>query len=91
MLADLLERSRQTYVSSYDVATIHAGFADADAAFTWLDKAIEERASFLLHLQWDPRFDPLRGDPRLRALLERVGPPEYSTQEFEALAGWPVH
>ena len=88
VLADLAERSKQVYVSSYDVATIHAGFGDADAAFTWLDRAAEERASFLLHLQWDPRFDPLRGDPRFRALLERIGLPEYSTQEFEALAGW---
>ena len=88
VLADLAERSKQVYVSSYDVATIHAGFGDADAAFAWLDRAAEERASFLLHLQWDPRFDPLRGDPRFRALLERIGLPEYSTQEFEALAGW---
>jgi len=91
VLADLAERSRQMYVSSYDVATIHAGLGDADAAFTCLDKAVEERASFLIHLQWDPRFDRLHSDPRFHALLERIGLPEYSTKEFEALAGWPVH
>jgi tetratricopeptide (TPR) repeat protein len=89
VLADLAERSRQMYVSAYDVATIHAGFGDADAAFAWLDRAVAERASFLIHLQWDPRFDPLHSDPRFHVLLQRVGLPEYSTQEFEALAGWP--
>jgi len=91
VLADLVARSRQMYVSFYDIATIWPGFRDADKTFEWLDQAVEERASFLLHLQWDPRFDPLRDDARLRTLLTGIGIPEYSTVEFEALASWAGH
>lgn len=37
VLAALEERSTHVYVSSCDVATIHAGFGDADSAFAWLE------------------------------------------------------
>jgi len=91
VLAELAGRAQQSYVSSYDVATIYAGFRDADRIFEWLEKAYAERASFLLHLQWDPRFDPVREDPRFHALLQRIGLPEFKTETFEALAGWAAH
>jgi hypothetical protein len=34
---------------------------------------VEERASDLIWIGVRPNFDPLRGDPRFRAALERVG------------------
>jgi serine/threonine-protein kinase len=78
VLADLSERAKKSYVSAYDIATIHAGMGEADRAFKWLDKAYEEHSSFLIHIPWDPRFDPLRSDPRFANLLARIGLPDIS-------------
>jgi hypothetical protein len=38
-------------------------------------KARAEHASFVIHAGWDPRLDPLRGDPRFGALLAEIGLP----------------
>ena len=44
-----------------------------DEAFRWLEKAADYRASFMLPIQVYPFFDPIRGDPRFDALLEKNG------------------
>jgi len=41
--------------------------------FAWLEKAMAERSINFNYLVADPRFDNLRGDPRLGVLLQRVG------------------
>jgi hypothetical protein len=46
---------------------------DLDNAFTWLDKAYNERTEYLMYLPTDPLADPLRGDPRFAQLLHRLG------------------
>jgi hypothetical protein len=51
----------------------HALIGDADAAVGWLQRARQQRDSRLLFVNVDPRFAPLRGDPRFRALIEQVG------------------
>ena len=73
VLAELLALSPQRYVSAFDVALVHAGLADQDAVFHWLQKAREERASGLVYLDVDPRLDGLRADSRFRELLRGVG------------------
>ena len=75
VVAQLSERRRQSYVSAYDVATIFVGMGNTEFAFEWLRKAYEERSSFLIHIQWDPRFDSLRSDPRFQDMLHRIGLP----------------
>jgi len=72
LLAQLLQRSKQRYVSAYDLAVVYAGFGDRDQAFQWLDKAFDERSSFLVHIRWDPRLDGLHSDPRFQELLRRL-------------------
>lgn len=71
--AQLQERAKTKYVSAYDVSVIYAGLGDKDQAFHWLEKAERDRASFLPYITWDRRADPLRGDPRFPALLQRLG------------------
>jgi len=44
---------------------------DRDAAFVWLDKAVSQHTAWMLKVH--PFLDPLRGDPRYKALLKRAG------------------
>ena len=61
------------YISPVDVATIHVGLGERDQAVEWLERALKERAYGLVFLPTDPRFDPVRSDPRLVAVMRRVG------------------
>jgi serine/threonine protein kinase/Tfp pilus assembly protein PilF len=73
ILAELEHRSKQSYVSPAFFAWIHLGLGDHDQTFAWLEKASEEHSNWLAWLNCDPRFDPLRPDPRFANLLRRVG------------------
>jgi TolB-like protein/Tfp pilus assembly protein PilF len=75
VLQTLFQRSGNSYVSAFDVATIYAGLGEKDKAFSWLDKAATEHSSFLVYVKWEPRLDPLRSDPRFERLLTRIGLP----------------
>jgi TolB-like protein/Flp pilus assembly protein TadD len=75
ILAELLDRSRRSYVSAYDLAIVYAGLGENDRAFEWLRRATDERSIFIVHLAWDARLDPLRTDPRFQELVARVGVP----------------
>jgi TolB-like protein/Tfp pilus assembly protein PilF len=73
ILAELDEQSAQRYVSPYNLARVHAASGDADLAFSWLERAWEERNPDLIELVSEPVFDPVRPDPRFADLLRRVG------------------
>ncbi|HXG68716.1 MAG TPA: protein kinase, partial [Blastocatellia bacterium] len=72
-LDELLEWSKRNWVPSYDLAVVYTGLGDAEQAFAWLEKAIVERNEYLCYLGVDPRFDPLRADPRFADILRRIG------------------
>jgi serine/threonine-protein kinase len=67
--------SRTRYITSFAVAVVHVGLGHPDSAFAWLDRAVEERTHWLVWLNRDPRWQPLRNDPRFAALVHRVGLP----------------
>ena len=73
MLADLRELSRRRFVPSYDLAIIHLGLGEPEEALGLLERAFDERSSWLIHLDVDPRLAPLRGDRRFLDLVGRVG------------------
>ena len=54
------------YISAYDIAVIHAGLGDLDAARGEIAKAREERAAWMVFYDVDPRLDALRS-PSSRA------------------------
>jgi len=71
-LNNLLETSKQKYVSGYHIAAIYVGLKDKDQAFNWLNKALQDRADWMVNLKVDPRLDSLRSDPRFGDLLRRM-------------------
>ena len=68
--------SRTEYVTAYAVALVHAALGQADSAFTWLDRSVAERTHWVLWLNRDRRWDPIRADPRFGRLTARVGLPD---------------
>ena len=72
ILTKVIERSPRVYFPSYDIALIYLGLGEKDLAFDWLEKAFQERSPWLIHLNVDPRFDPVRSDPRFRELVRRL-------------------
>ena len=75
VLEQLRAISKERYVPSHHFADVYIGLGDNDQAFAWLEKAYEERSSYLTYLKVDPAFDPLRSDPRFADLVRRVGLP----------------
>jgi serine/threonine protein kinase/tetratricopeptide (TPR) repeat protein len=57
------------------LAWVFIGLDDKEHAFEWLEKAYQRRAVLIRNLKTDFVFDPLRGDPRFKDLLRRVGLP----------------
>jgi serine/threonine-protein kinase len=74
-IAQLEELSKQRFVSPAFIALIHTALGDKEQAFAWLEKAHTENDANLARLKVDPRFDPLRSDPRFTDLVRRVGLP----------------
>lgn len=72
----LVERVRALsatrYVSGYHLALPLVALGEHDRAFAALDDAWVDRDPSLTHVWVEPRFDPLRDDPRFHALLERL-------------------
>jgi eukaryotic-like serine/threonine-protein kinase len=61
--------SASEYVSSYDLALIHAALGDTDRACALVCKAYDDHASFLPFLNVDARLDGLRADPHIQGVL----------------------
>jgi adenylate cyclase len=76
MLDTLADLAKRKYVSRGLVAWVHAGLRDNDQAFEWLDKAFEQRSDMMIFLKFDPSWDNLRGDPRYKQMLLKVGFPQ---------------
>ncbi len=73
VLIKLERRRSRDYIPAYYVAGIHAQLRSFNQAFHWLDKALEERSSWMTYLAVDPLWDPLREDPRFQELISRTG------------------
>jgi serine/threonine protein kinase/Tfp pilus assembly protein PilF len=73
LLAELEERSKKGYVSSFWTALIYIALGETDKSFAWFEKAYEERDSNMIYLTVVPVFDHVRSDPRYKQLLLKMG------------------
>jgi tetratricopeptide (TPR) repeat protein len=56
-----------------ELAQAYAQLGDREQAFGCLEKAFENRESWLVTIFINPELDPLRSDPRFDDLLKRIG------------------
>jgi serine/threonine-protein kinase len=73
VLHELEERARKSLVPAYDLAAVEAGLGHTDRALTRLEESVATQDPESMILPVDPRMDSLRGQPRLAALLARMG------------------
>ena len=77
ILDDLRELSKRRYVPPTSEALILARIeGKAHEAFEAIERAYEDRSTFMCMLKTLPHFDSLRSDPRFQALLHRMDFPE---------------
>jgi serine/threonine-protein kinase len=72
----LLDQAKKLAAASYVPASTfflgYIGLGDWDAAFDWMDRAIETRDPIIMPIKSYPFLDPVRGDARYRALLKKM-------------------
>jgi serine/threonine protein kinase/tetratricopeptide (TPR) repeat protein len=73
VMNQLLEISKNHYVSPHWFAATQAGLGNKDEAFKWLEQSIDRRFGPMIYLRVNPIWDPLRSDPRFAVALQRVG------------------
>lgn len=69
MMDALTRMARKRHVSPHHMAFIQAGLGNRSAALALLEMSYEQHDAGLAFLKVDPRWDPLRGDPRFQQLL----------------------
>jgi TolB-like protein/Tfp pilus assembly protein PilF len=76
ILSELQEMSGREYVPPWAIANLYTGLGDRERAIEWLGRAYQERSTSEIFLKANPGFDPLRSDPRFKALLRQMNLPD---------------
>ena len=72
VLTALEYESKSRYISPYDLAVIHAGLGDKEAAIRELQRAYDDRSAWMVFVALDPRLDVLREDAKFVEIAERL-------------------
>ncbi|HKO00606.1 MAG TPA: tetratricopeptide repeat protein, partial [Thermoanaerobaculia bacterium] len=72
VLTALEYESQSRYISPYDLAVIHAGLGEKEAALRELTRAFEDRSAWMVFLSVDPRLDPLREEAEFREIHAKL-------------------
>jgi hypothetical protein len=62
-------------VPFYYIADIYAALGDKEAAFEWLDRALDQHSNSCLLLAIDPAFEDFRSDLRFQQAARKIGLP----------------
>ena len=72
ILDSLKKESSIRYVASDVVASVYVALGDHNRAFEYLEKALNERAAWMVWIKVDPIWDPIRKDARFIAILKKM-------------------
>lgn len=76
VLNELVRMARTTYVSPVDRSLLYLALGEKNAALDLLQQGFDERASGMIWLKVDSRFDLVRDDARFVELVEKMRFPE---------------
>lgn len=69
ILDELLNKNN---VSSYLLALLHLGIGEKEKVFEYLDRAYDERDTYMTFIKVDPEFRPIHSDQRFKAILRKM-------------------
>jgi serine/threonine-protein kinase len=72
-LHQLQQLGQEGWVSPLNLALVHVGLEDHDAAIRCLEESYEKRIRQLVWINVDPRYDALHGTPAFEQLIVRLG------------------
>ncbi len=72
VLRRLHSKAANGYVPPTSFAWVHLGLGETDAAFSWLDRAVDECDQRMMPIKSYRFFDPIRADPRFLDLLRKM-------------------
>ena len=75
-LEGLREPSHPGYAHPVLIAYVYEGLEKPEDALHWLEQALTERDGWLIYINFFPRFESLRDEPRFKDILLRLGLPE---------------
>lgn len=68
-----LERDRaQGYISPVAFAILHIGLGNLQEGLDWAERAYDERRGWVVYVNVNPIFDPLRQEPRFAELVKKM-------------------
>jgi tetratricopeptide (TPR) repeat protein len=68
--------ANESYVPQVQRAFIHIGTGEYDTALDLLEEAYREKSWFIIFIQIEPWYDPVRKEPRFNALVEKMNFPQ---------------
>jgi TolB-like protein/Tfp pilus assembly protein PilF len=72
ILYDLLERSKELYISPYYLAALSVALGEIDQGFELLDQAYKDGDFWVRELKVDPLFEDVRSDLRYDTMLKKL-------------------
>jgi TolB-like protein len=73
IITELTARAPHEYIDETLIAYIFVALGDRDQVFAWLEKGYQSRAGDLPWMIMEPKFDPIRSDPRFDEMVQRMG------------------
>ena len=64
--------AKDHYLPPVQRSFIHIGIGEYDEAITLLNQAYDEHSWFLVFMQIEPWYDPIRKDPRFQSIIDRM-------------------
>ena len=67
--------AQKQFVTPYAAALVYLGLGEKEKTLSLLRQCYEERSNWLVWLLKDPRWDPMRAEPRFQEIVRKVGFP----------------
>ena len=72
IIEELKARAAREYIDETLIVYILVALGEKDEAFAWMEKGLQSRAGNLPWLEIEPKYEPLRNDPRFAEFVRRI-------------------